>query len=138
MREIKFRAWDKEKEIMHIQSKTCCFHIADNFVGVDYTDDSCYYNEWHGSLNMILMQFTGLKDQEGKEIYEGDIIEYEELQTDGSRHDCKQKIEIVSYDDHYNTFGLSVGTLWKVIGNIYQNSELLKEGKENEKTNNIG
>lgn len=57
MREIKFRAWDKRNKVM-LHSKE-----LDGFFKV-----------FPGSENEILMQYTGLKDKNGKEIYEGDIL----------------------------------------------------------------
>lgn len=75
--------------------------------------------------NPILMQFTGLKDKNGKEIYEGDIFQDEE---DGS---C----EFVEWDNEFGGWSTqawySVGEFaqaaerLEVIGNIYENPELL-------------
>jgi len=58
MRQIKFRAWDKENKEMIYQDKHTCFHIADEFVGIDCDKTKGYeYREWswNGALNCVLM-----------------------------------------------------------------------------------
>lgn len=120
MREIKFRAWHIEKKMM--------FSVRDwhwdNHDGWEI-ELSCL-SEYFGSAQVIPMQFTGLKDKNGKEIYEGDIVKryYE---------DDDFEIGKILFDES------SAGFVWKcekfpvgintehseVIGNIYENPELL-------------
>lgn len=130
MRVPKFRAWDK--------------HISKMFpVGIiDYTIHSVYIKQPNGFYSerdfdrVELLQFTGLKDGNGKEIYEGDIVKHKYM-CDGIFY-----TEAVIYDKNYASFGLKAnsGTIFyfvelnddglnslEVIGNIYENPELLGE-----------
>ncbi|WP_242298655.1 YopX family protein [Bacillus cereus group sp. BfR-BA-01424] len=109
MREIKFRAWDKE--FKQFSDTALNYKIADINYYTDY--------EW--------MQYTGLKDKNGKEIYEGDIVEYDgwfyiikwdEEEAGFYMHD-KNNFE----DDHLRMIDISVG---EVMGNIYENENLIK------------
>lgn len=78
-----------------------------------------------------LMQFTGLKDKNGVEIYEGDILDFDEIEWGG-----KFRPEVVEISKLIGTFDLC-GSLhdlseWRqVIGNIHENPELLEESNEN-------
>jgi uncharacterized phage protein (TIGR01671 family) len=116
-REIKFRDWDPEtKEMQYF-----------NLDQYDRTVHDAYGN---------IMQFTGLLDKNGKEIYEGDLLQY-----DGYNFKLinKEKIYQIKYDDNlaqYYSYNLEnsfdtflVVRAWKeskIIGNIYQNPELTK------------
>lgn len=111
MRDVKFRAWDKEGKRM-IPS---CSSMLSNGV-------------------FKLMQYTGLKDINGKEIYEGDIIAHI---PEGV---LETKMQIIWHDGSFYTawadgcashvFNQIFGNHSKVIGNIYENPELL-EGVRN-------
>lgn len=118
MREIKFRAWDKEDNKMYYNAeRTYDFGLNDsdimeeNFGGVLNND------------NFIVMQYTGVKDKSGKEIYEGDIVECfkNELATVKFISGCFV-LDSTSYTE---TFHNVCGKI-KVIGNIYETPDLLK------------
>lgn len=123
----KFRAWWIQDEVMtHIDT-------LEFLQGGIRVSDGCWHEKFLGD-EVILMQSTGLKDKNGVEIFEGDIVNYEdgEFSYIGSvKKDCYQfyinGIEPVdSYDfiDVSNTFDGT--TSLTIIGNIYENLELLE------------
>ncbi len=123
MREIKFRIWDKQnKEMLDLED----LHYEYGKMSIRTT----MYNDYFDTEDMILMQYTGIKDKNGKEIYEGDIIKY---------YDDTYKVEFKRDRGGYFPFAQGDGcgccqcevvTFFndcEILGNIYDNPELLKE-----------
>ena len=129
MKETKFKAWDKENKkmvsVISLHDKHylsfCVYSTSQSSDGITELDyDKCE-----------LMQFTGLKDRNGKEIFEGDVLQ---INPKGLKYFIVQSFILDTY------------TLWKmiaerlnnpmkkytkieVIGNIYENPELLEDKK---------
>ena len=113
-REIKFRAWDKVEDIM-IYVDEIIWHIK-------YLSGTHKRGGTTGKFkDYILMQYTGLKDKNGKEIYEGDILEWHE--------DIKEIVDFYegSFYVGKRIFGVDVWSGdFEIIGNIYENKDLLE------------
>lgn len=123
MREYKFRLWDKEKEIMLDVEKIDfddCYYGGEMYVNT--TNGSDYWNNELYSL----MQYTGLHDKNGKEIYEGDIVKSFFVDTDEAGNEIyKYYIMEVKYDEILCSYNIDKFMNLEVIGNIYDNKELL-------------
>jgi len=118
-REIKFRAWDGKK--MNYQPI-----VSD---GTDGGETSrVMLNEAIECFDYILMQFTGLHDKNGKEIYEGDIVIPTKLKDVPNEVKYIQhgfyRVKIHKNTDYVNPLG---NCEVEVIGNIYENKELLNQ-----------
>jgi uncharacterized phage protein (TIGR01671 family) len=139
MREIKFRAWDKRLEEM-VDLGT---HIQDYIEFPPFSPNRLEFD-------LMFMQYTGLNDKNGVEIYEGDIIS---CITISGFNETSEHIGIVEYPEDDSGFFLKVKSIKKVyeisdktkgiettsknywttlkhhanevIGNIYENKELL-------------
>jgi len=150
-REIKFRAWDNDSNVMRydgfalvVSDGVATFHFVDYPDGdnpMPGSDRICAdmktfwdndspavvdMSEWSFETK-ILMQYTGLKDKTGREIYEGDII-----------LDFRGDENVVFWNDggfcvrNYHAEGIDIGN-WsveksEVIGNIYETPHLLGAG----------
>jgi len=122
MREIKFRVWSKIERKMKYYDRDCSSpNMTLNGVLIDgYSSNVSYQYE--------LMQFTGLKDKNGKEIYEGDIVRGI---WQVNHKDVREGV--VNYWEKFGLYGLNdnsslVSIVWsgcEVIGNIHENPELL-------------
>ncbi|MBG9837932.1 MULTISPECIES: YopX family protein [Bacillus cereus group] len=130
MRKIEFRVWDGT--LMHNVSELhFCMGPKLDGNGLKFYGPGVGQG-WIDGENVHLMQYTGLKDKNGKEIYEGDII----------RNDRGTILKVPFVDGAFYAEGtdalskqyvfsvLSDFSSWsEVVGNIYENPELLEESK---------
>ena len=121
MRDIKFRVWDNERNAM-FNSKSV---DIDFFEGkIEITSDTIRYDEVYTDeiKDFELMQYVGCKDKNNKEIYEGDIVKTKE--HIGQIIYSKGVFFIDVKGDFYLPI-YNVSEFMEVIGNIYENPELL-------------
>lgn len=132
-RKIKFRAWNKEKKEM-------LYDIG--LVKLKNNYHPCWFDMENGSYEIrarndyVIMQYVGLKDKNGVEIYEGDIVTF--------CIDNENSLYEIIFDEEYASFEakciksndkgivgktscIFVGRIREVIGNIYENPELLNK-----------
>ena len=119
-RETKFRIWDVEnKEMLKVRE----LDFEPTFYGGKIAIRPDQYNDYFDTEDMILMQYTGLDGKNGKEIYEGDIVKYENITG-----------KIMFFNGSFILSDLEETEEWElgvineeveIIGNIYNNPELL-------------
>lgn len=127
MKELKFRFWDKEMEVMLCP--------PNHHLSLSITGDPCNYQTGQGGNDYIVMQFTGLRDKAGKEIYEGDIV----------KHEYEDDLNVIKFGTGYQgkpadgmylywgwcacgwgERGAFMGYDVEIIGNKYENPKLME------------
>lgn len=136
MREIKFRAWDKEKKCFFAPTyEAYKGNLEELNIGLSgrlaLRKIDGFYDESRFEGRFILMQYTGLKDKNGKDVYEGDVVCY----VTYDRTEPEGHIGSVEFSDGkffvrgngFYSYGEQDFT-WselEVIGNIYEDGGLL-------------
>lgn len=128
MRTIKFRIWDGK-----------CYRGNLNKYFLDLQSGeikerafSDIYDEWYyvdSDCDFVIEQYTGLEDMVGKDVYEGDIVQFDNMDREvGNKSEVKWVSE--NYGSNYSGWmifktSMQIGP-FKVIGNIHENPELLE------------
>lgn len=144
MRPIKFKIWNKKKNEWHHKEPISLFGeviIMGEILNANLEDNPISLEELN---NLVPLQFTGLLDKNGKEIYEGDIVKFIAFDPE---HD-KEVLAVVKWQSHWGmsrdsemagfmavsvkdkdvAYGFGgIGNELEIIGNIYENPELLKD-----------
>ena len=116
-REIKFRAWDECQKYMAYQGSP---------------DLETIQSFMHHFGDKTLMQYTGVKDKNGKEIYEGDILRIDKKHMPFTSSTFDGKVEYIEQSAKFHLIGTTHDNLWEaihdvsgkncgeIIGNIYE------------------
>ena len=152
MREIKFRAWVPKMKQMFHNVGFCSRGVEVYWYDPKLEEETVLGDRQENSLlqHVILMQYTGLKDKNGKEIYEGDVIdeiniygnstellwlvyfyrgEYR-MKNNGKRKDGRKTSIQKSKKLTYKNMAFKVSK--EIIGNIYENPELVETKNDKE------
>lgn len=136
-REIKFRTWDRQnKEFAEWTNRDPFFDTSHGKIFFwervqkeDGSYDGDIILQDYGD-RFVLQQYTGLKDSKGVEIYEGDIVD--------CKYDDEKVIAEIKYSEESAAFLCGENALWQgwlgkaeVIGNIFENPELIKNHDNN-------
>lgn len=124
MKEFKMKAWlKKEKKIVAI------IGIDFNYEYIRYTEDGNLFNENYKTAafkDIELLQFTGAKDKAGQEVYEADVIKFNDGIDDIYgliSYDDEDAVYCVSYENVTEHLSNMAGD-FEIVGNIFENPDL--------------
>lgn len=144
MREILFRARTiSEDEYMDsgewVEGFYTCFNGDEYRIYTGYSETDCgdHYPDWFNVLPETVGQFTGLTDKNGKKIFEGDIVQYYGtyplevyIEKGHTKIRWYDTISASKYDKLFFSIDREGYGECEIIGNIYDNPELLKGGEK--------
>ena len=128
----KFRAWDKYRNKMNYKVMVGnCDTDDENWtcpiIWIEEEKDWLHFDDYE-----CIMQSTGLKDKNGKEIFEGDIVLVLDSTYTVFYDNERGSYRLKPHDDRWNVdymSNFSHGGNFEVVGNIYENPELLEVGE---------
>ena len=143
----KFRMWVPEKQriLPIININWTEDHERLDSIGISIFENEPWDEDWFRDLypeDVIIMESTGYYDANDIEIYEGDILMVSpkvDHTSNGLKHlreDCPLVVESIKewyrfwYVNYYHFFAIIPTHLLEIVGNIYENPELVKEDKE--------
>jgi len=133
---IKVRVWDAENKKFLFDSSEPAIYIKfdGQLASINTVGQEIYSFETEERQNYIIQQFTGLRDKNGKEIYEGDLVAYTERMHEHG--DTQHLIGEVIFEEEWGAFGLGRnGEIWNffsdysirnnllIVGNIFESPE---------------
>ena len=135
MREIKFRAWDKENKKMISHNQLFAIDCSNEYPFLALI--AGHYENALSPLSVELMQFTGVKDKNSKDIYEGDILEVNHHWDDYDGCSGTEKFlgvaifkegafQVSRFEKMEFYLASSIIISNEIKGNIYENPELLE------------
>ena len=130
MRKIKFNVWDtKRKYMYHLLEDGWSFGTCEADRAVSWEDVFA-----EKDTGLIPLQYTGLTDRNGLKIYDGDILSFILTEFNGSAYVDKEVVDVVEYGEAvFEVDGVPLYFAYhddaelEIIGNIYENKELLGE-----------
>lgn len=134
----KFRVYETDRKAMHYTDKDLVVCFSDN--GVDVIDHTTFSSSCMDIDNFVLMQSTGLKDKNGLEIFEGDVLKVFIFDGKGPHAKVIFKNGMFGIEDDMFGYGYDKGLYTldqiisirdaEVIGNIYEHPHLLESNNE--------
>lgn len=122
-RTIKCRVWNKsEKRMIYGDTEwmLCLDILTGKYITIDFNND--YQRQ--DNDNLVLLEYIGRRDKNDKEIYEGDLVQY--IGLEGNEKGQVKEVLIPDCFDSESDGSIYISEHWEVIGNIYENGDLLK------------
>lgn len=119
MRQIKFRAWDAERKEMCVKGLQFTYEEPHGVYGF-------YHADGREMEEYILMQFTGLLDKNGKEIYEGDVISFNNNRGTITWLNGGARFLVAWENKAFDNLSVGHAIKYEIIGNIHEGPKLLK------------